>query len=812
MRALKEFRTKAYGLPDLLPWAALVDEGIVLTKSGAYLAGWDYTGPDLDSATPAELAAMATRINAALKLGDGWVLNCDAIRAPVMDRPAQGAFPDRTTRLIDEVRRSHLDSDPAGYTSRYIMTVTWTPLPDAAGRASMLFVEGGEAASATRNLLAFKERLGEIEGRLASFLKIRRLRDTIDERGVVESELLAFLEFCVSFRSRPFRLPMVPMYLDAVLGRHDLTTGFQPRVDRTCVAVLAIDGFPSHSFPGILDFLSRLPVPYRWSNRFIYLDPGPAEKLLNRYRSRWSQKRKSAMNVLREQSGGQATHINIDADGMAHEVVAAIAEASSGAVQYGYYTSVILLAGEDHDLVFQSAREVQKIVENHGFGVRIEDVNAVEAYLGSMPGNSAANVRRPLVHTLNLAHMLPFTAVWPGPETHPSPFYPAHSPPLTWATTSGATPFRICLHAGDVGHTAILGPTGAGKSTLLGTLMAQHFRYPDAQVFAFDKGYSAQPLVLACGGEHYDIAGADDALAFCPLARVDEPGEQAWAAQWLESLVELQGLQVNPRQRDELYRAVVQLGQGSTLPEQRTLTHYLTLVQSHELRDALRFYTLKGSAGHLLDADRDGLREDRFQVFEMEHLLNRGEKVVLPVLTYLFHRLEQRFRGQPTLLVLDEAWILLGHPAFRAKIREWLKVLRKANVSVLFATQSLSDLSQSSIADVILESCPTKILLPNPEAGTDSIRPFYESVGLNARQIDILSMAIPKRQYYMIHPDGRRLFELGLSPAELAFVGASGKEDLARIRNLVATVGEAWPAHWLREHGLFDAARLWETD
>ena len=196
----------------------------------------------------------------------------------------------------------------------------------------------------------------------------------------------------------------------------------------------------------------------------------------------------------------------------------------------------------------------------------------------------------------------------------------------------------------------------------------------------------------------------------------------------------------------------------------------------------------------------------------MEHLLNRGEKVVLPVLTYLFHRLEQRFRGQPTLLVLDEAWILLGHPAFRAKIREWLKVLRKANVSVLFATQSLSDLSQSSIADVILESCPTKILLPNPEAGTDSIRPFYESVGLNARQIDILSMAIPKRQYYMIHPDGRRLFELGLSPAELAFVGASGKEDLARIRNLVATVGEAWPAHWLREHGLFDAARLWETD
>lgn len=149
MRALKEFRTRAYGLPDLLPWAALVDDGIVLTKSGGYLAGWEYTGPDLDSATGAELAAMATRINAALKLGDGWVLNCDAIRAPAQDRPPQGAFQDRTTRLIDDVRRTHLDGERAGYTSRYVLTVTWYPLPDAAGRASLLFVEGGESASGT---------------------------------------------------------------------------------------------------------------------------------------------------------------------------------------------------------------------------------------------------------------------------------------------------------------------------------------------------------------------------------------------------------------------------------------------------------------------------------------------------------------------------------------------------------------------------------------------------------------------------------------------------------------------------------------
>ena len=195
----------------------------------------------------------------------------------------------------------------------------------------------------------------------------------------------------------------------------------------------------------------------------------------------------------------------------------------------------------------------------------------------------------------------------------------------------------------------------------------------------------------------------------------------------------------------------------------------------------------------------------------MEHLMNKGDKLVLPVLSYLFHRLEQRFQGQPTLLVLDEAWVMLGHPAFRAKIREWLKVLRKANVAVVFATQTLSDLTKSGIADVIFESCPSKILLPNPEAVTENIRPLYEAIGLNSRQIQILATATPKREYYQIHPEGRRLFELGLSPVELAFVGAGGKEDIARIKSLKEQIGAGWPAQWLRERRQFEATEIWEN-
>ncbi len=812
MHSMKEYRTKALGMPDLLPWAALVDNGIVLTKAGGFIAGFWYSGPDLDSATPSELGNMASRINSALSLGDGWILNCDAIRVPAPGYAPQGAFNDRTTRLIDDARRQSHEGEKSGFTSHYSLTLTWFPESDTASKVSDVFTEGKARGTAARNLDRFKAGVRDVAARLSGVVKIRRMIDSVDENtGEVQSEILSFFEYCITGSQRPFKMAGVPMYLDAVLGRHDFITGFEPRVGKTHVAALAIEGFPGSSYPGILDFLSRLPVEYRWSNRFIFMDPDQAEKEINKYRSKWAQKRKSAMNVMRENAGGTSTHINVHADSMANDAVSAIAEASSGAVRFGYYTSVILLFAEDLALLNETSREVQKVIQNRGFGVRIEDLNAVEAYLGSMPGNVYANVRRPLINTLNLAHLLPFTSIWPGPEHNPCPFYPPDSPPLLYARTDGSTPFRLCLHAGDLGHTAIVGPTGSGKSTLLGTVVAQQFRYPNAQVFAFDKGYSMLPLVWAAGGQHYDIAGDAGDLAFCPLGRIDEPGEQAWAAEWLEQMCELQGVVVNPRMRDEIFRAVVQLGQSTTEMSQRTLTNYLMSLQTIELRDALRYYTVSGAAGHLLDAETDGLGIDSFQVFEMEHLMNLGEKTLLPVLSYLFHRIEQRFKGQPTLLVLDEAWVMLSHPAFKAKIREWLKVLRKANTAVVFATQSLSDLAKSGIADVIFESCPTKILLPNPEAMTENSAPFYRQIGLNTKQIQILASATPKRQYYVIHPDGRRLFELGLSGPELAFVGASGKEDISRIRELKNLHGDAWPAFWLRERGQFDAAATWES-
>jgi len=241
---------------------------------------------------------------------------------------------------------------------------------------------------------------------------------------------------------------------------------------------------------------------------------------------------------------------------------------------------------------------------------------------------------------------------------------------------------------------------------------------------------------------------------------------------------------------------------------ERTLTGLSVLLQSNALKSALQGYTLEGPFGRLLDAAEDRLALANVQCFETEGLLHHA-RVVLPVLTYLFHRLEDRFSGRPTLLILDEAWVYLDNPAFAARIREWLKTLRKKNVAVVFATQSLADITNSTIAPAVIESCPQRIFLPNDRAVEPEARRAYEQFGLNERQIQLIATAMPKRYYYLQSRQGNRLFQLGLGPIALALCGVSSPADQALIdRVLAETRPEPFAEAWLSAKGLLWAADL----
>jgi type IV secretion system protein VirB4 len=369
---------------------------------------------------------------------------------------------------------------------------------------------------------------------------------------------------------------------------------------------------------------------------------------------------------------------------------------------------------------------------------------------------------------------------------------------LLYGKTEGSTPFRLSLHVGDVGHTLVVGPTGAGKSVLLALMALQFRRYADAQVFAFDFGGSIRAATLAMGGDWHDLGGGltegdEFSVSLQPLARIHDTYERAWAADWIVAILMREGIAITPEVKEHLWTALTSL--ASAPVGERTITGLAVLLQSNDLKQALRPYCVGGPYGRLLDAESEHLGSSEVQAFEIEGLVGTGAAPA--VLAYLFHRIGDRLDGRPTMLIIDEGWLALDDEGFAGQLREWLKTLRKKNASVIFATQSLSDIDNSAIAPAIIESCPTRLLLPNERAIEPQITAIYRRFGLNDRQIEILARATPKRDYYCQSRRGNRLFELGLGDVALALCAASSKQHHARVDRVLATAGrdrflEAW--------------------
>lgn len=808
MHNLRRHRKTDPGFCDLLNYAAVVADGVVLNKNGSLMAAWLYRGADNASATDDQRAQVARFVATALQpLGNGWMIHVDAARheTDAYSAPSASKFPDRLSAAIDDERRRHFQTRGRMYEAFFVITVTWFPPAIAQRRfVELMFDDDAPKPStgASEGLIAqFEREIRVFEQRMSVVLQLTRLRGEAfsdeDGRRAVADHFLSWLTYCVSGDRHMVRLPPTPMYLDAVIGSHELYGGVTPRLGRRFIQVVAIDGFPAESYPGILSSLAELPCEYRWSSRFIFLERHAGIAHLNKYRKRWKQKIRGFFD--------QVFHINtgpVDefAVAMVEDADRGIAEINSGLVSYGYYTSVVVLMDDNRAVVEAAAADIAKAIGRHGFTARVETVNTLDAYLGSLPGHGVENVRRPLLNTLNVADLIPTSSIWTGSDAAPCPMYPPASPPLMHCVTEGQTPFRLNLHVGDLGHTIIFGPPGMGKSTHLALLATQLRRYPGMKIFAFDKGFSLLAITRGVGGSHFAIADDNARLAFAPLQFLDTRADRAWAMEWIETICRLNGVNPTPAQRGAIGDAIISMHKSSA----KTLSEFQITIQDPEIRAVIEQYTIDSTAGHLLDAEADGLSLTDFSCFETSELLNLGDRLALPVLLYLFRRTEVEIArdGSPAAIIIDEAWIALGHPAFRAKIREWLKVLRKLNCVVILATQSLADAANSGILDTIVEATATKIYLPNVAARDEDASALYRRMGLNSRQIEIIAQAAPKRDYYVVSAAGRRKYSLALGPLAAAFCAVSDADSIATINELYATHGDQWVSHWLARRNL----------
>ena len=461
-----------------------------------------------------------------------------------------------------------------------------------------------------------------------------------------------------------------------------------------------------------------------------------------------------------------------DAANKAADADMALQELGSDLIGEAYVTATVTVWDEDARTADERRRLVEKTIQGHDFTCIREGVNAVEAWLGSLPGHLYANVCQPPISTLNLAHMMPFSAVWAGPARDEH----FDAPALFVAKTEGSTPFRFSLHVGDVGHTLIVGPTGAGKSVLLAVMAMQLRRYDRAQIFDF--AGSIRAATLAMGGDWHDLGGslsedAAEPVALQPLARIHLPEERAWAAEWVAAILGREKVPVTPDVKELLWAALGSPRVGARprayahrpvgpAPEPGAQARASALLPEQFLGAAAR--RRRRAAGRV---GRPGGRErgpDR-------HRRGSGRaRLPLPPHRGPARRPADAPDRRRGLARARRRGLLRPAPRMA---EDAAQEERQRGVF----TQSLADIDNSPIAPAIIESCPTRVFLANERGLEPQIAATYRRFGLSDRQIEILSQATPKRDYYCQSRRGNRLFELGLGEVALAFAAASSKTD-----------------------------------
>ncbi len=655
---------------NLLTWAYVdpeLDDEICLVHGTDYsvFTVFKFRGPDLNSATDIELMQYNNQLNTIFKsLPTGFVLYFEAQRHQITEYDTSD-MPTPLLQMMEDERHAYYTSQ-SHYDSDYFFIVYQEPPAFLKKKITSLFIKNAKKKDANKlNLQVllefedrFKDRASQIYNQLRPVFK--------DLSYLSPTETVTYLHNIVSDHLLPNVEVNPSRYVLEYVADSAFLGGRQPKLGNKFMKIITILNFPPMSSPGLFDRLNALNIEYRWVSRFICLSKLDAEKELANYQDRWSQQIKGFFTRVREAIAQHETNtsLNQTAIGNIEDVANAQIELGQEAVSYGYYTMAIIVMDVDKQQCDNKANMLLETINNMGFTGYIETDNSMEAWRGTLPGCYRCNIRRPIINSLNFCHLAPATAMWSGDKNN------AHlqGPVLIYTDSFGYTPFRLSLHVRDVGHTMIVGPSGSGKSVLLNTLEAHFLKYPNSNIFIFDKAASSRCLTYAVSGNFYNLAAEDTGeLSFQPLAHIDEESELNWAKEWLLSYLKSKNLVITPQHETYVWNALKSL---QSMPQpQRTLSIYVDLVQAVEIRQALAALTIKGSYGRLFENDHDFSGSGRWQVYEMEALMNTPA-IVPPTLEYLFHRIEKRINNAngPGLIVLDECWLFLDNDAFRNKL------------------------------------------------------------------------------------------------------------------------------------------------
>jgi type IV secretion system protein VirB4 len=820
----------------MVPWRAVVAPGVIVHKDRWQTLQRSYAvrGPDVMGLAREVQGSMVLQANNVLKkLGGKWMMHSEAQRVRVRTLPPLPACP-LAVRLVDADHRTRLLADPGIRETTYYLTLCWTPPPPSFTRWGNWFVRGpGSPARQVTGLeatvLDFLEQADFLMDLLKSVLAYCEPLTT--------PETLTYLHTTVSDRWHAIGMLASLMDIDHQLCDTALDpAGWYPQLGRWHIRTCSVNGYPRQSVVGIMRDLEALPLDFRWCTRWLGMERHVQDGILRKAQGAWVHEERSISDRMSENLSHEATRVlNRDATNKAEDVDVARQEVGADLLAYGQFTSTVTVWDEDPDLAEQKRRMVMQAFAAREITTVEEGAHLVAAWFSSHPGNHVDNVNQTPQSTLTLAHLCPgLTAAWRG-ERQDSFLCGG---PWFYVRTDENTLFRVVNHLRDVGHFLVLGATSSGKSTLGNWLRAMWLQYAHAQAKLFDVDGHGRLLTLLLGGSWYDLGAPGN--RFQPLRHIDDPHRRGMALQWLLDLMDEYHVPVTANVQAHIGGNLLLLAKHP--PQERTLSTLLTIMaegarETHlkakaghidaqgisrpdtelralvhewqEVRFVLQRFTNAGEYEGLFDGTADDFDDNPIQTFELRDLLQRP-RLLGPILRYVLPQIElQMSTDRPMLLLFDDAAIPWQVARIRNDTRDWLRTTRKKAVSLGFMTHSLSDIfgrdvgQLTELGPMLLESCPMRLYVANPEAAKPTIRAIYRQIGLDDTAIDQIAVMRPQRDfYYELREVGQRPFSLQFSRFALDLLARNRAEDQRLMDEILAKEGrEGFADGWLRHHG-----------
>jgi type IV secretion system protein VirB4 len=766
-----------------LPFSAQIDDHTLLLRDGRLVQVLQLEGLLFETADTEELNYRKALRDAALKaLGSSqFALYQHVIRRRV-DPAREDVFPDDFSAALDEswserLRRKSL------FRNDIYLSIIRRPRPGGVGLAERLAggLLGGEASSQKR-LGEDRRSLDAARSALVASLSAYgvRLLGAYTKNGGHCSEPLEFLSLLYNCLQIPRRLPEGDLS-DAIparrvsFGRQAVELGPAGGEGRSFVAILSVKQYPGYSSPGMLDDLLRRPFELVLSQSFAFVDRQAALGRVNLALRRMRAADDEAVS-LRDQLSDARDDL------------------AAGRAAFGEHHLTVAVRTSAIDELDRQVAEVQAALADLGIVAVREDLGLEPAFWAQFPGNMSFITRRALISSQNFAGFA---------SGHNFPSGKAEGAPWGRAVsvleTTAAGPYYFNFHQGDLGNFTIIGPSGSGKTVVLNFLLAQARRFEPKIVF-FDKDRGAELFVRAIGGR-YDVLRPGEPSGLNPLALPDTPANRRFVVDWLTTILSPGGMLLRPEEQariddavDANFHAPVHL---------RRLAPFAALLRGAErpvpndLYARLAPWWGEGERAWLFDNPHDFTDASEAVVgFDMTRLLD-DPAARTPTMMYLFHRVEERLDGSPSIIVVDEGWKALDDAVFVERLKDWEKTIRKRNGIVGFVTQSAEDALQSKIASAVVEQSATQIFMANPKA---QARDYSEGFGLTAYELELVR-TLPDSAHCFLIKHGRDsvVARLNLSGDDDLLTILSGRERTVRLLDEIRRTTGDDPSDWMPE-------------